>query len=69
MSDEQLIERAIRRFLRDCEANGAIPQQPSRVGSYVDDDGEIVLANTRGTLARYRHRTDSGGRVLLERAD
>lgn len=47
------IDRAIAAYLRWSRRHGIVEQQPSRTLSYVDRDGEIVLKNVRGELARY----------------
>jgi len=67
MTDE-IIEKAIRRYAKDCEVDGTTFQNPS-ITSHVDDDGLVVLENIHGTLARYRPSTDATGRVRFERVN
>jgi hypothetical protein len=57
---DDLLDRAFRRFRRDCEAVGAAPAQPACY-SYVEEDTAVLL-NIHGELARYRW----DGRRLVE---
>lgn len=52
MSEQELIERATRAYLRYCRANGFILQRPCQVSSEVVD-GVVILANGRGPLAKF----------------
>ena len=66
VDDDEVVQKAISRFFRDCEADGLIASQPS-IGSCSVDDGIVELRNMRGVLARYRHAVDSDGRARFER--
>lgn len=50
---DELIERATKAYLGWCRANDSVEQQPNKACSHVQGD-TVVLANQRGTLARYR---------------
>lgn len=57
---DDLLDRAFRRWFRDCEAAGGVPTQPAGY-SYVEGDTAVLL-NCHGELARYRW----DGRRLVE---
>jgi hypothetical protein len=63
MHDDELIQQAIAKYVRD---TGPGFMQPSKGGSFVDDNGDVVLENARGPLVRYRPATDSLGRVTFK---
>lgn len=59
--EEELVERAIRAFTR----GGSMPQ-PCKARSHVAANGEVVLENSRGELARYRHTNGRLRRIDAE---
>jgi hypothetical protein len=68
IDNDELIEKARQRYARDMKAKGTIYDEPSQ-SSYVDGDGNVVLVNVRGVLARYRPSRDAAGHLRLESLD
>jgi hypothetical protein len=59
---QEIHEKAIRRYQRDCVREGALYQQP---GDVTYHRGLVTLSNIRGVLARYRVKRTSN-RVRLQ---
>jgi hypothetical protein len=60
-------ERANRAYLRHCERNGFIADQPSRDMTVVTRRC-VILSNDYRELARYETLTTSGGKTRLRKA-
>jgi len=69
MPRDDILEKAIARYARDCEAQGAIFQQPSTASTIDRRRKRVELANVNGTLARYTYKLDALDRVRFTPED
>jgi hypothetical protein len=52
---DAIYERCLAAYRRECDREGAIFQQPSGGGEWLDEEaGIFTLSNVRGTLATYQ---------------
>jgi len=62
--EDQIIQKAIAKWFRDCETGGFITPNPSSGSAEVEGE-TVTLSNIRGTLVSYKFRFDKRGRILF----
>jgi hypothetical protein len=58
ITDDEIVERAIKKYLKDDKQKGfreTIETQPNSNDSYVDDNNIVHLLNVHGELAKYQY--------------